>query len=101
MLTAMSVRSWFRGHRNVFSYTNEWVDNEPGTVDDLEEEYGERASEESSVDSDRPLGWPWRYLRSFGGFGGTGPRRSVDGILEIGSDSTEAEEKKPPPQHIP
>jgi len=93
----MSLRSWIRGHRNVFSYTNEWVDAGPDDVDDLEEEYGEQASEEKSVRASRALGWPWRWgwFQGGGRLIGTGPRASVDGILEIGNDSPETE--KPPP----
>ena len=104
----MSLRSWIRGHRNVFSYTNEWVDAERGTADDLGEEYGEQASEESRVNSNRPLrllsGSYWGsslFGRLFSG-GGTrayGPQSSVDGILEIGKDG--AEEEKPPPARTP
>ncbi len=41
----MSLRDFFRRHRNVFSISTDEVDVEPGDDDMLVEEYGERAVE--------------------------------------------------------
>ena len=83
----MSLRAWFRRHRNVFSISTKGVDTERGNQDMLREEYGDQAVEER---------------RSSGagiGLRGTAVRGqlplidvSADGILEV---SEEAEEKPP------
>jgi hypothetical protein len=87
----MSLRDWFRRHRNVFSISTREVDAEPGDHDMLREEYGDRAVEERRSSGSR------NRL----GFGGLEVRSqpplvdvSEEGILEISEERNEGE--KPP-----
>ena len=83
----MSLRAWFRRHRNVFSISTKGVDAGRGNQDLLREEYGDRAVEErrSSGAGIRFRGLAVRGQSPFVDV-------SADGILEV---SEEAEEKPP------
>ena len=81
MLTTMSLRDFFRRHRNVFSISTPEVDGGRGNEDMLVEEYGERATE-----AEREAGW---VGRGRGGLPSLQPDPSYDGVAEA----------EPPPDH--
>lgn len=86
----MSLRAWFRRHRNVLSISTEEIDTEPGNQEMLREEYGDQAVEERRS-SGAVIGFRGNSVK------GQPPvvDVSADGILEASGEAHEKPRRKP------
>jgi hypothetical protein len=86
----MSLRAWFRRHRNVLSISTKEIDTEPGNQEMLREEYGDQAVEERRS-SGAVIGFRGNLVR------GRPPvvDVSADGILEASEEPEEKSPRKP------
>jgi hypothetical protein len=91
MLPTMSLRDFFRRHRNVFSISTREVDGGRGNEDMLVEEYGERATE-----TEHEAGW---VGRGGGGAGSVSTAGSALGLASVQPDPSydEIADGEPPP----
>jgi hypothetical protein len=78
MLLLMSLRDFFRRHRNVFSISTPEVDGGRGNEDMLVEEYGERA-----IEAEHEAGW---VGRGGGGAGSVSTAGSSLGLASVQPD---------------